>query len=42
MRMRDGDGERAVFGSALGNSTPSIILICALSAWPAPTTVFFT
>src|SRR5438445_4913218 len=32
----------AVFGSALGRSTPSITRIWFLSAWPAPTTVFVT
>ena len=29
-------------GSAFGSSTPTINLICAFSAWPAPTMVFFT
>src|SRR5262249_37852915 len=32
----------AVFGSALGRSTPSITRIWVLSAWPAPTTAFLT
>ena len=29
-------------GSAFGSSTPIIMRICAFSAWPAPTMVFFT
>ena len=29
-------------GAAFGSSTPIIMRICALSPWPAPTTVFFT
>src|SRR2546423_14235493 len=29
-------------GSALGSSTPIIMRICAFSAWPVPTIVFFT
>ncbi len=42
--MGDGDRQRVggVVGlrSALGSSTPSIMRICALSPWPAPTIVF--
>ena len=40
--MASASAASSVFGSAFGSSTPIIMRICAFSAWPAPTMVFFT
>src|SRR6266480_6819664 len=40
--MASASAASSVSGSAFGSSTPIIIRIWALSAWPAPTMVFFT
>ena len=44
MGMGDGDGERVggvgLSGAARGRSRATMALICTLSPWPAPTTVF--
>ena len=41
-RWRARRRRRRICGSAFGSSTPTIMRICAFSAWPAPTMVFFT